>query len=352
VTATIQQLVDLVHGKLLGDGALVIQAARPLQDAQAGDITFLEEVKNLERLQQSQAGAAIVPPGVTIAGKTLIHVADPLMAFVAVYRHLQGKTAFQPTGIDPRAEVHPDAQIGPDASIEAFASVGQGTVIGPRCRLHPGVIVGRNCKLGADVVLHPNVVLYDDIVLGDRVIIHANSTIGADGFGYRAQQGRNVKVPQLSTVIIGADVEIGASTCIDRGVFEPTRIGEGTKIDNLVHIAHNCQIGKHNLFAAQVGVAGSCTTGNYVVMGGQAGIRDHVRLGDGAQVGAKTGISEDVAPGKRMFWIPALEDRDAARVLACIRKLPAMRKDLLRLLKAMGLAETVEPVRNPEAPAA
>jgi UDP-3-O-[3-hydroxymyristoyl] glucosamine N-acyltransferase len=351
VTVTVRQLAELVQGKLLGDGALVIQSARTLQDANAGDITFVENDKHAQRLAQSNATAAVVPKNLSISGKALIQVADPLVAFVAVFQHFLGKAPFKPTGIDPRAIIDPSAQIGADPSIGPFVCVGAGTIIGARCQLQNGVTVGSNCRFGDDAMLYPNVVIYDDTVMGDRVIIHANSVIGADGFGYRFQQGRHVKVPQLSNVIIGSDVEIGACSCIDRGTFEPTRIGEGTKLDNFVQIAHNCQIGKHNALAAQVGIGGSSTTGNHVFMGGQAGVSDHIDVGHGAMLGAKTGSFHNIPAGKRMFLYPAQEERVAGRVIACLKKLPEMRKDLLRVLKALNLRES-QPVKEPEAPAA
>jgi UDP-3-O-[3-hydroxymyristoyl] glucosamine N-acyltransferase len=354
VTVTVRQLTELVRGNLLGDDHLVIQAARTLHEAQPGDITFLDNVKHAAKLQQSRASAAVVPAGLPACGKTLIEVADPLMSFVAIVQLLQGKTAPAATGIDARAVVHASARIGADPSILPFALVGENTTIGKRCRLHAGAVIGKNCRLGDDVVLHPHVVLYDDTVLGDRVIIHANASIGADGFGYRFQLGRHVKIPQLGNVVIGNDVEIGAGSAIDRGTFGPTTIGDGTKIDNLVQVAHNCQIGKHNVFAAQVGIAGSCSTGNYVMLGGQAGISDHIKIGDGAMFGAKTGIFDDVPAGKRMWLYPAHEERDAARIVYCLKKLPSMRKDLLRVLKELKLNDQpdVPPVRSPEAPAA
>ena len=354
MTFTARELSALVKGQLIGDGDLTIQSARTLQDAQPGDITFVENKKNAPRLEHSQASAAIVPTNLTFPGKTLIQVADPLVAFAVVFQHFQAKPPFEPSGIDPRAVLHPDAQIGDDASVGPFTCIGAGTMIGQRCRLHNGVSIGKNCRIGDDVELHPGVVLYDDTVLGDRVILHANAVIGADGFGYRFQKGRYVKVPQLSNVIIGSDVEIGAGSCVDRGVFEPTRIGEGTKIDNMVQIAHNCQIGKHNAFAAQVGIGGSSTTGNYVVMGGQAGVSDHINIGEGSMFGAKTGVFQDVPAGKRMFLYPAHEERESGRILVCMRKLPMMRKDLLRILKELNLQETPErnSIRAAEAPAA
>jgi UDP-3-O-[3-hydroxymyristoyl] glucosamine N-acyltransferase len=323
---TIRHLAQLVHGNVVGDGDLVIQSARTLQDAQAGDITFLENAKQVPRLEQSQACAALVPRNLTHPGKTLLQVADPLMAFTVIFQHIHGKAQAAPPGIDPRAVIDPSAQIGEEATIGPFVCVGAGTV-------------GANCRIGDDVVMQPNVVLYDDTVLGDRIMIHANAVLGADGFGYRFQQGRYVKVPHLSRVIVGSDVEIGACSCIDRGAFEPTRIGDGTKIDNLVQIAHNVQIGKHNILAAQVGIAGSSTTGDYV------------KVGDRTQFGAKTGVFQDVPAGKRMFLSPAHEEHHAGRIMACWRKLPAMRKDLLRVLKHLGLSEQSPspPIRDSDA---
>ena len=349
MTITVRQLAERVNGTVLGDGDQVIQSARTLQDAKAGDITFVEDEKNRPRLEHSHASAAIVTRNWAVNAKALIQVADPLMAFVKIFQYLQGKTPDTPIGIHPRADVHPSVHFGDDPSIHSFVCIGEGTVIGNRCRFHNGVVVGKNCRIGDDVVLYPNVTLYDDIVLGDRCVIHANSVIGADGFGYRLLDGKHVKVPQLSNVIVGADVEIGACSCIDRGVFEPTRIGDGTKIDNLVQIAHNVQIGAHNILAAQVGIAGSTSTGSHVVMGGQAGAVDHIRIGDGAMFGAKTGVFHDVPAGKRMFLYPAQEEREAARIIVCLKKLPGMRKDLLRVLKELNLTDQVD---GPPAPAA
>jgi UDP-3-O-[3-hydroxymyristoyl] glucosamine N-acyltransferase len=350
VAITIRQLAALVGGTVAGDGDLTIQAARPLNDAHPGDITFADHVRHHAKLDQCHASAAVVPMSMPATSKTHIQVADPLLAFGTIMLHLRGKSVHTPTGIDPRALIHHSTTVGADPSIAASVCVDADTTIGLRCRLYPGVVIGKNCKLGDDVVLHPNVVLYEDTVLGDRVIIHANSTIGADGFGYRFLQGKHVKVPQLGNVIIGNDVEIGANSAVDRGTFGSTRVGDGTKLDNMVQIAHNCQIGKHNAIAAQVGIGGSATTGSYVFIGGQAGIADHINIGDGTMLGAKTGCLDHVGPGKRMFLYPAHEERDAGRILACLKKLPNMRKDLLRVLKELKLdeasTESAEPMRK------
>lgn len=339
---TLRQLADLVKGTVVGDPDLEISGARTLQEAQAGDITFVENEKLLAQLQQSPAAAAVVPPKITFAQKSLIQVADPIMAFAAIFAHLQGKKAPNPTGVHPQAFVHRSAVLGPGASVHPFASIGEGVVIGARCQIHSGVVIGPNCKIGDDVILYPNAVLYEDTVVGDRVIVHGNAVVGADGFGYRFQGGRHVKVPQLGRVEIGNDVEVGACTTIDRGTFTATKVGDGTKIDNLVQVAHNCQVGKHNLFISQMGIAGSSSTGDYVVVAGQVGICDHVHIGTGAMIGAKAGVHKDIPPGQRCLGAPATPERDQKRILMSLEKLPEMRKDLRKIKQQLGLADESE----------
>ena len=294
MNVTVRQLAEWVQGQIDGDADLVITKARPLYEAQAGHVTLLDNDKQLAKLEACPASAAVVSASLAaVPGKTLIRVADPMGAFIIIAEKLHARPALEHTGIDARAIVDPSAVIGPDPSVAPFASIGAGSRVGARCRIASGASVGRECVLGDDVVLHPNVVLYDGTIVGDRTIIHANSVLGADGFGYRFQKGRHVKVPQLGYVEIGADVEIGACTTIDRGAFGSTKIGDGTKIDNLVMIGHNCKIGKHNILAAQVGIAGSCTTGSYVMMGGQVGVKDHIDVGAGAMMGAEIQYYQD-----------------------------------------------------------
>jgi UDP-3-O-[3-hydroxymyristoyl] glucosamine N-acyltransferase len=339
VPITVRQLAELVRGELSGDGDLVIEAARALHEAGPGDLTLAESDRYAAQLHASRASAAVVGPTLAANGLTVIRVADPLVAFVTVVRHLRGKPEPAPHGIDPRACVDPTCRLGPEASVMALARVGAGTVIGARCRIHSGAVVGENCRLGDDVTVYPNAVLYDDTVLGHRVIVHANAVIGADGFGYRLHEGRHVKVPQLGNVEVGDDVEIGAATTIDRGTFGPTRIGAGTKIDNLVQIGHNCRIGRHNLLVSQVGVAGSCVTGDYVVMAGQVGVADHVTVGDRAVIGARSGVPSDIPAGERVLGTPALPEREQKRILITLAKLPEMRRDLQRVKQHLGMNE-------------
>jgi UDP-3-O-[3-hydroxymyristoyl] glucosamine N-acyltransferase len=346
VQVTVTQLAALVQGRVHGDDR-VIRAARPMNEAGTEDITFIESDRHVRHLKSCRAGAAVVPAALAVRREelrgangtplALIEVNDPLTAFIAIVRHLHGQPEAAPPSIDPRAAVHPSASIGPDATLRPFAVVGEGSVLGARCRLYSGAVVGRDCRLGDDVVLHPHAVLYDGTVLGNRVIVHANAVLGADGFGYRFQNGRHVKTPQFGTVEIGDDVEIGAGTTIDRGTFQATRIGAGTKIDNLVQIGHNCQIGQHNLFVSQVGIAGSCSTGDYVVIAGQVGVADHVHIDDRAIIGARSGVVRDVPAGERMLGAPAKPENEEKRILLSLGHLPELCRDVRQLKRQLGL---------------
>ncbi|HEY7153674.1 MAG TPA: UDP-3-O-(3-hydroxymyristoyl)glucosamine N-acyltransferase [Gemmataceae bacterium] len=344
--ATVTHLAELVQGRVHGDER-VIHAARPMNEAGPDDITFIESDRNARHLKNCRARTAIVPAALAVrhgelvgaegTPLTLIEVSDPLTAFITLVHHLHGQPEQPPAGIDPRAAIHPRAQIGADATLHPFVSVGEGSILGARCRLHSGAVVGRDCRLGDDVVLHPHAVLYDGTRLGNRVIVHANAVLGADGFGYRFQDGRHVKTPQFGSVEIGDDVEIGAGTTIDRGTFQATRIGAGTKIDNLVQIGHNCQIGKHNLFVSQVGVAGSCSTGDYVVLAGQVGVADHVHIGDQTIIGARSGVPRDVPAGERMLGAPARPESEEKRILLSLGRLPELCRDVRHLKQRLGL---------------
>jgi UDP-3-O-[3-hydroxymyristoyl] glucosamine N-acyltransferase len=339
VNVTLQQLADLVQGKVVGDPATLIRAARSLDSADAGDITFVENDKSLPKLHTSKASAAVVAPTVPVNGKPLVQVADPLAAFIAIVQHLHGKPKPAPCGVDPRAAVHPTAKLGRDVSVLPFACIGENTVIGDRCTIHPGAVIGRDCKLGNDITIHPHAVLYDGTEIADRTIIHANAVIGADGFGYRFQGGKHVKVPQLGTVAIGADVEIGACTAIDRSTFDITRIGDGTKIDNLVQIGHNCRIGRHNILCAQVGIAGSSSTDDFVVLAGQVGVSDHIHIGAGAVLAAQAGVMRDIPPGQQYGGYPAAPVRDWLRSTAIVSQLPDLSRDVRKIKKSLGMAE-------------
>ena len=339
MTVTVRQVAEWVGGVVQGDPTVAISTARPLSDAGPGELTLVEGDKFLKTWHDSPAAAALTTNRVEANGRPVIHVADPLSAFAQVILNLRGTRRPEASGrIDPLASVHPSAQIGARVTIEAFCSVGEGAVVGDGCHLHAGAVVGRYTTLGRDCVLHPRAVLYETVTLGDRVTIHANAVIGADGYGYRFQQGVHAKVAQVGGVVIGDDVEVGACSTIDAGTFAPTTVGEGTKIDNLVHVAHNCKIGKHNLFAGQVGIAGSCTTGDYVVMAGQVGIGDHLTIGDRAVIGAKAGVMKDVPPGAHLLGSPANPVREQFKIFTALHRLPELRREVRAIQKKLGLA--------------
>ena len=261
-------------------------------------------------------------------------------------------TQNRPVRIDPSAFIDPSAVIGPGVSVGPCVVIGQGSTIGENTVIHAGTVIGRFCKLGRDNVVHARVVMYDDCKLGDRVIVHSGAVLGADGFGYRTQQGRHIKVPQLGSVEIEDDVEVGVGSAIDRGTFGPTRIGAGTKIDNLVQIGHNCQIGKNNLVGNQVGVAGSCVVGDNVTMGNRVGVADHLRIGAGAYLTNGSGVTTDVQEGTRVSGYPALPEEDTDRAIAAAASLPGLREDVRRISEYLGrtsasAAHDDEPVRAP-----
>jgi UDP-3-O-[3-hydroxymyristoyl] glucosamine N-acyltransferase len=331
----VEALANLVGGTVNGDGALHIGGAKPITEAGVGDITFVENDRNARRLRESSATAAVVSPDFNRDGLalTLIHVQNPREAFTRIAQHLQGTQRRLPPGVHPLAVIAPSARLGSAAMVGPFVAIGEEVVVGDRCQFMPGAVIGAGCRLGDDVVLHARAILYPGTVLGNRVVVHAGAVLGADGFGYRQQGKQHAKVPQLGHVELGDDVEIGANTTIDCATFEATRIGAGTKIDNLVQVAHNCQIGRNNLIVSQVGIAGSCQTGDDVVIAGQAGIRDHITIGDGAVIGAMSGVMKDIPAGARVVGIPATPEREQYQLVAMVHKLPELRGRLSALEK-------------------
>ena len=351
MVATVRELAELVRGKVVGDGSVSILAAHSITEAGPGDITFIENERYAKLLRTSPASAAIVGPhfkrASEIADVPVIEVEDPMTAFVAVRKHLSAELKSRWVGVHKRAFVSPTAKIGRDVAIYPFAYVGEDAEIGDGSTLHPGVVVGDRCKLGKEVVIRPNAVLYEGVIVGDRAEIHAGTVVGSDGFGYRLVDGKHIKVPQMGMVEIGADVEIGSNCTIDRATFEATRIGEGTKIDNLVMIGHNNQIGRHNLLCAQVGFAGSSKTGDYVVMGGQAGVKDKVEIGDRVVVGAKTGIHRSFPSDCQLLGWPAGPARETRRLFQLITRLPEMHRQLRAIAAQVAALAGAKTAMNP-----
>lgn len=329
---TVRQAAEWVGGEIVGDGDLSLTGTAALGDARPGDLTFVDGEKNLKKWAASAASAAVVPITFPPDPRPLIRVADPLAAFLRIILTLRGDRT-EVREIHPTAVVHPTATLGPNPSLGPHAVVGAHTTLGANATLHAGAVVGRYCRIGDDFTLHPNAVLYDDCVVGHRVTVHAAAVIGADGFGYRLVNGRHEKIPQVGIVELGDDVEIGAGATVDRGAIGPTTVGAGTKIDNLVMVAHNCRLGRHNILVGQVGLAGSVSTGDYVVMAGQVGVADHIHIGDRAVLVAQCGVISDVAAGAEMFGSPAIPRREFLRMYVGMQKVGIVR-DQIRDLDA------------------
>jgi len=330
---TLQQIAAVIGGEISGEPQTVLQRATSLADARTGDITYVDGKKNTLAWAQCPAAAAVVSPTfIATDERPLIRVGRPLAAFLKLLLHLRGERS-TPPGIHPTAIVDGTAKLGTNVSIGPRAVVGADTVVGDGTAIHAGAIVGQHCVLGIDNIIHANSVIHDDCKFGARVIIHSGCVIGAEGYGYTQQQGQHIRIPQLGDVILEDDVEVGANSTIDRGTIGPTRVGTGTKIDNLVMIAHNCQIGKHNLIVAQVGLAGSCVTGDYVILAGQVGVTDHTTIGSRAILAAKSGVFGDIPAGAHWMGYPAMNARDYLRAVAGSKKVQELRDEIKALKK-------------------
>lgn len=335
MSLTLRQIADLVGGTLHGDGQLVIHGAATIRDAAPGEITLAEGDKAFKRLETCHASAVLVNHGSEAPGLPYIQVDNLHAAFAKVVERFRPRRQVARQGISPAAHIAPTARIAADVEIHAGAVIGDDVEIASGCTIHAGVVIMAGSRIGANTTLFPRVVLYENTIIGESCILHAGAVIGAYGFGYQVVEGRHVLSAQLGYVEIGSHVEIGACTTIDRGTYGPTRIGEGTKIDNQVMIAHNCRIGRHNLICSQVGIAGSTTTGDYVVLAGQVGIRDHVEIGDGVQLGAKAGVMNDILTPGAYVGAPAAPEREYFQYLFGFTRLPEMRKQLKQMQRQL-----------------
>ncbi len=321
-----------------------ITGAASLEDAQAGDIAFFEHPKYLRAVRVTRAGVVLVPTAFEEALTAItLRVASPTTAFSTILEMLAKPEVGPPPGIHPTAVVHPSATIDPAACIHPYAVIEPGVVIGADCSVGAHAFIGRDSQLGAGCVIHPHAVLYRRTILGARVTIHSGTIIGSDGFGYRLEAGRHEKVVHRGNVQIDDDVEVGAGTTIDRARFGRTWIQTGTKIDNLVQIAHNVVIGPHCLIIAQTGISGSARLGKYVVLAGQVGVVGHVEIGDQVVVAAKSGVSKDTAGGQTlmgMFGVPMKEARELVahyhRLPKTVAKIKTLEQEVAELKRLVG----------------
>jgi UDP-3-O-[3-hydroxymyristoyl] glucosamine N-acyltransferase len=337
---TVEQLAKTVGGQLRGSGSALIRGVADVSEAGPDQATWVSREKYVERLKDSRAGVVLVP-------ETFGETPVPAILCPNIERSITlllgafAQDASRPDpGVHPMAVIHKRAKIGEKPAIGPHVVIEAEAVIGSRCVIHPGVFIGRGTTIGDDCEFWPNVVIRDGCRVGNRVIIHSCSVIGADGFGYYFDQGRHNKIPHIGGVILGDDVEIGACTCVDRSKFGATIVGEGTKIDNQVQIAHNCRVGRHVVFTGQSGIGGSTRVGDGCVFGGRAIALDNVNVADRVTLAADAVADKDIPPGLLVSGNPAQDHRDELRERALVRRLPKLIAQLKDLASRVESLET------------
>lgn len=317
------QLATLIDGVVEGDESVTITGVSNLDEVQAGHIAYIAESHLLARGENSEAAALIVPPHAKTTRKPIIVTEDPRLAFSRVLELFAPERRL-PEGIHPRATIGKHVSVGEGVAIGAGTFIGDNAIIGDNTVIHPLAYIGYEVSIGSDSEIHPHVYIGDRVSLGRRVIIHAGAAIGADGFGFLQTSQGHQKIPQIGTVIIEDDVEIGANCTVDRATVAATRIGKGTKIDDQVHVAHNVIIGENGLLCGQVGIAGSAQIGNNVMMGGQVGINDHIKICDNAVIGGGSKVYGDITEPGIYSGTPARPHQERLRTLAWQRRLPEL----------------------------
>jgi UDP-3-O-[3-hydroxymyristoyl] glucosamine N-acyltransferase len=334
----LSEIAAAVGGRQVG-AEIGIQRVSSLDEADAGDLAYVESDRFIEAARASRASAFLVGEDIVGMERPQVVVPNPRLAFVRVVERFFTSPR-RPRGIAADVVRGADVQIGPEASIWPFVTLGNRVTLGARVTLYPGVFVGDDAAVGDDSTLYPNVTVREGCVIGRRVIIHSGAVIGSDGFGYVEHEGRHHKIPQLGGVVVGDDVELGANVTVDRAAFGRTVVGRGTKIDNLVHIGHNVTIGPDSILVAQVGISGSTRLGSHVVVGGQAGLVDHIEIGDRAMIGAQAGVVRNVAEGEIVIGTPAAPHDVGLRAHALLLRLPELRQQLRELAARVRALET------------
>ncbi len=323
----ITDLAKHCNAEILGNSDIELSSAADIMSAQSQQVTVLSDGKYKKYLKDCQASACFIaetPERDDYPQQlTLLICQDPEISFLQAVKLLHPEAALI-RSISSQAAIEPSAHLGDNVHVGAFVSIGQHSQIGDATTIHPGARIGNNVHIGKHCLIHANAVIYDNTIIGDHVIIHAGAIIAADGFGYKFRNNQHVKVPHVGNVIIDDHVEVGANTCIDRGALGATRIGAGSKIDNLVQLGHNNVVGRNVIICGQSGISGSCTIEDGAILAGSSGVADHVKIGSRAVVMARSGISQDVAPGAQVWGSPAKDRKLAWKELAALSKLPEL----------------------------
>ncbi len=328
---SVNEIARRVGGIVKGNAELRITGVSGVEQACEGDLAFVRDAGYDEALSNTRASAVLAPPGTNAHGKTLIELDNPEGAFALLLQEYAAELEQHFTGIHPAAVVGENAALGEGVALGADVVLAGGCEIGDGAVLYPGVYVGRDARVGPGTILYPRVTIMDRVVVGARCILHAGVVLGADGFGFSVVDGVWRKIPQLGTVVVGDDVEIGANSAIDRATFGSTEIGDGTKIDNLVQIGHNVRVGRHCIIAGEAGIAGSATLGDHVAVGARAGIGGHLSIGAGTKVAALSAVTKSIGPGCTVSGAPAMEHRRSMRIQAGQRMVPEALRRLRNL---------------------
>ncbi|HQP10265.1 MAG TPA: UDP-3-O-(3-hydroxymyristoyl)glucosamine N-acyltransferase [Candidatus Omnitrophota bacterium] len=336
---TLAEIAKIVQGEVVGDKDLVITGLSSIQEAHEGDLTFLANSKYIPLSRETKASAIITGRDAKIPGKSIIRTDNPSLAFMDLMTAMGQKTGHPFKGIHKAAFVADDAKIGKDVSIGPCAIIEQGAKIGDHTVIYAGSYIGHHATIGADCLIYPNVTIRESVAIGDRVIIHAGTVIGSDGFGYINVNGTHKKIPQVGTVIVGDDVEIGSNVTIDRARFDKTVIGSGSKIDNLVQVAHNVVMGENCIIVSQVGISGSVNIGRGCILAGQAGVIGHITIGEGSLVYAQCAVTKSLAPHSQVSGYPCRPHNEAKRIHAHAQRLPHYAKAIQELQKKVERLE-------------
>ncbi|MEJ2201035.1 MAG: UDP-3-O-(3-hydroxymyristoyl)glucosamine N-acyltransferase [Desulfuromonadaceae bacterium] len=338
--ATLRELADLLEATVVGDDQTQVQRVAPLNAAGPGDLTFVAAPKYLPQLQTTKASAVILFPGVESPGLPALVCSNPYLAFAKVLTHLQVRRP-EARGVMAGAQVAAGVELGENVTIHPGCVVGEGVHIGSGTILYPNVVVYDNVTIGADCTIHAGVIIREGCRLGDRVILQPAAIIGSDGFGFAPDGERYFKIPQVGIVQLEDDVEIGSASCIDRAALGVTRICRGSKIDNLVQVAHNVVVGEDTILVSQVGIAGSTQIGRHCTFGGQVGVAGHLKIGDNVTIGARGGVAGDLAPNQLLSGAPTMPHREWLKASMSFAKLPEMRKNIGQLKRQLEELEKI-----------
>jgi len=336
---TLAEIAQIVEGEVVGDKNLVITGLSGIQEAKQGDLSFVANSKYVPFIKTTKASALIVPRDLTVSGKACIRTDNPSLAFAHIFSKLIKQEPYHMKGVHPTAVIAPDSILGKNVAVGPYTVVENNVRIGDDTTIYSGCYIGSGTSIGHNSLIYPHVTILERVVIGNNVIIHSGTVVGSDGFGYEFVNGHHEKIPQTGTVIIEDEVEIGANVTIDRARFDRTFIGRGTKIDNLVQIAHNVEIGENCIIISQTGISGSVKIGKGAILAGQSGIVGHVTIGEGAIITAQAGVTKSVPPHTKVWGYPAKPHEQAKRVNAHLQRLPEYYKLLKELQQKLEALE-------------